>query len=211
MDGITVDDLDAESFKIFRREALRSHRMSQEELDVPNEELLQIRIEDEQMIISNRCILPQGWTVEKFMQPHDSIPYNPDIAGVFYRAGYIEHWGRGIEKICNACKEAGAELPRYEVLGNGIRVFFKALEEARIEDKATSKPPKCQNDALDDALERAIVKVVKSEPAISQTALAERLSISRRTVQRAMEDMQAKGILKRQGGKRYGYWEILTR
>ena len=40
MDGITVDDLDAESFKIFRREALRSHRMSQEELDVPNEELL---------------------------------------------------------------------------------------------------------------------------------------------------------------------------
>ena len=26
------------------------------------------------------------WTAETLMQPHDSIPYNPDIANVFYRA-----------------------------------------------------------------------------------------------------------------------------
>ena len=52
---------------------------------------------------------------------------NPDIANVFYRAGYIEHWGRGIQKICDACKELGAELPRYELIGRGRRVHFKAL------------------------------------------------------------------------------------
>ena len=56
---------------------------------------IQIRIEDEAMIISNRCILPEGWTVDTLMEPHDSIPYNPDIANVFYRAGFIENWGRG--------------------------------------------------------------------------------------------------------------------
>lgn len=42
-----------------------------------------------------QCIFPEGWTVETLMAPHDSVPYNPDIANVFYRAGYIEHWGRG--------------------------------------------------------------------------------------------------------------------
>ena len=57
---------------------------------------IQIRIEEEQIIISNRCILPERWTAETLMQPHDSIPYNPDIANVFYRAGYIETWGQGI-------------------------------------------------------------------------------------------------------------------
>ena len=40
VDGITVEDLDAESFKIFRREALRSKRMTEAELNISNEELL---------------------------------------------------------------------------------------------------------------------------------------------------------------------------
>ena len=39
-DGITVEMLDQESFDIFRREALRTNRLSQEDLDCSNEELL---------------------------------------------------------------------------------------------------------------------------------------------------------------------------
>lgn len=40
VDNITVEDLDDESFKIFRREALRKKRMTEAELNLPNEELL---------------------------------------------------------------------------------------------------------------------------------------------------------------------------
>ena len=40
VDNITVDDLDAESFKIFHREALSKKRMTETELNVSNEELL---------------------------------------------------------------------------------------------------------------------------------------------------------------------------
>ncbi|MBQ4300513.1 MAG: hypothetical protein II765_03140 [Lachnospiraceae bacterium] len=58
------------------------------------------------------------------MQPHDSIPYNPDIANVFYRAGYIETWGQGIQKICDECTALGAELPKYEIIGTGLRVYI---------------------------------------------------------------------------------------
>lgn len=53
--------------------------------------------------------------------------YNPDIANVFYRAGFIENWGRGIETICSACRELGAEQPTYELRGNSLRVRFAAL------------------------------------------------------------------------------------
>lgn len=38
------------------------------------------------------------------MGKHVSRPYNPNIANVFYLAGFIESWGRGIEKIWEACK-----------------------------------------------------------------------------------------------------------
>ena len=39
--NITVDDLDKESFDIFRREALRSGRMTSQDLNIPNAELLE--------------------------------------------------------------------------------------------------------------------------------------------------------------------------
>ena len=100
---------------------------------------IQIRIEEEQIIISNRCILPEGWTAETLMQPHDSIPYNPDIANVFYRAGYIETWGQGIHKICDECIALGADIPKYEIVGTGLRVYFPALKSALIDQPKAPK------------------------------------------------------------------------
>lgn len=318
VENISVDDLDDESFKIFRREALRSKRMSPEDLNISNEELLkklhlisdgklkrsavllfyndpsilqngsyvkigkfgvgpdlqyqdtieesliqiadkvinliylkylkakityendkrvetypfardaireavynalihnvymfgtpiQIRIEDEAIIISNSCILPEGWTSDTFLQTHESKPYNPDIANVFYRAGYIENWGRGIEKICNACRELGANVPRYEVRGNGIRVHFAALQEALID----SNTPKRQNDVLDGVLDDALADKIISElvknPKISQKDLVEILNVPYRSLQRKMDEMKSYKIIVRKGGKRFGYWEI---
>ncbi len=319
VDNITVDDLDGESFKIFRREALRSKRMTRAELDIPNAELLsklhlmvdgklkrsavllfyddpavvqngshvqigkfgpggvleyqdilegsllttadkvidliylkylkakvsfehdrrtetypfareaireavynaiahncymfgvpiQIRIEDEAMIISNRCILPEGWTVDTLMEPHDSVPYNPDIANVFYRAGYIERWGRGIETICDACRELGTELPVYELRGNGLRVRFTALQSALVEQGKEPMPQSDKQDgALDDALARKILEVLTEDPRISQISLSEKLSLARRSVQRKMDELKNVGRIERIGGKRYGYWKI---
>ena len=75
------------------------------------------------------------------MQPHDSIPYNPDIANVFYRAGYIETWGQGIQKICDECTALGAELPKYEIIGKGLRVYFPALKSALIDQPKVPKGP----------------------------------------------------------------------
>ena len=100
---------------------------------------VQIRVENESVIISNRCILPDGWTAETLMNPHDSIPYNPDFASVFYRAGYIENWGRCIEKICDACRKLGVDLPWYEIVGNGMRVHFSALKSALIGENETTE------------------------------------------------------------------------
>ena len=56
---------------------------------------IQVRITEDELIVSNSCILPEGWTLDTLMKPHDSKPYNPDIANVFYRAGFIENWGSG--------------------------------------------------------------------------------------------------------------------
>lgn len=39
--------------------------------------------------------------------------------------------------------------------------------------------------------------------------MAEYLAVNRRTIQRVLDDLKNKDIVKRKGGKRYGHWEIL--
>jgi len=316
--NITVDDLDKESFDIFRREALRSGRMTREDLDIPNTELLdkldllvdgklkragalcfyrnaekvisgcyvkigkfegsellyqdevhgslllmadrvidliylkylkaaisyhketrvetypfardavreavynalihcnwadnnpiQIRIEDDVMYISNSSLLPFGWTAETLLEAHSSKPFNPDIARVFYRAGYIESWGRGIQKICDACRSLGADGPVYIVHGEDIMVKFKALQSAKVSDSKISKHQSTADfGALDDVLVQKILEVLRRKPEISQGEMAEELGTTRRVIQKKMGLLKEAGCIERIGGKRYGHWEI---
>lgn len=332
VDDISVDDLDDESFKIFRREALRKKRMSEAELNVSNEELLQklhlmkdgklkrsavllfyhdpgavqvgsfikvgkfdendivvyhndleeslivnankvidlifqmylkakisyehdkrvedypfareaireavynaiahncymygvpiqIRVKEDSITISNSCILPENWTVDTLMEKHDSKPYNPEIANVFYRAGYIENWGQGIQKICYECQKIGAELPSYELIGTTLRISFKALERALIDqpgdnsdvqkNKTSNKTSdKTSNEVLFEGLskdENTLLIVIKEAPYATQDFYAQETSFSLSKVQRMMKKLQNDKIIWRNGSKKKGSWEI---
>lgn len=170
---------------------------------------IQIRIEDDAMYISNSSLLPFGWTAETLMGSHTSKPLNPDIANVFYRAGYIESWGRGIQKICDACKSIGADEPRYIVHGEDIMVIFHALESAKIPD---SKDSKVQYEPLDEPmrkpLEKDLLQFLRSNPQGTYDEMAELFKVSRSTVKRTIKQLGEQGKLERAGGKRYGHWVI---
>lgn len=79
---------------------------------------IQIRVQDDRLRIWNPGELPEHWSVERLLQAHPSRPFNPHIANTFFRAGEIEAWGRGIQKIRDACAAAGTPLPRIEQSGN---------------------------------------------------------------------------------------------
>ncbi len=170
---------------------------------------IQIRIEEDVMFVSNCSMLPFGWTAETLLDSHTSKPYNPDIAKVFYRAGYIESWGRGIQKICDACKNLGAEEPEYIVHGEDIMVKFKAPQSAKTSDSKNLKPQNdALDDALDDALENKLMMLLKENPYLTQKDISERIFVSRATVQRHVKKLVIEKRLERVGGRRYGYWVI---
>lgn len=89
---------------------------------------VQISVYRDRLYISNDCIFPDDWTAETLMQKHRSLPLNPDIANTFYRAGFIESWGRGIEKICTLCKNHNIPNPEYTVHGADIMMMFRVAE-----------------------------------------------------------------------------------
>lgn len=166
---------------------------------------IQIRIEDDAMYISNSCILPRDWTVETLMQTHRSVPYNPSIANAFYRAGYIEAWGRGIQKIMEACRELGTPDPEYTVLGDDLTVKFTALQNAP--EQAPNSPIRHAG-GIDGSLAEKILALMIERPKITQGELAERLAVPLRTLQRAIKELKSAGMIVRVGGNRFGHWEI---
>lgn len=136
--------------------------------------------------ISNDCVFPASWTADTLMQKHRSLPHNPDIANTFFRAGFIESWGYGIEKICNLCKEYGITEPEYTVHPNDIMMMFKA------------------NDTV-----KTILALIEQNPSITYEEMTEKTGKSRRTISRLITELKEKNIISRVGSDKTGYWEIV--
>ncbi|MBE0547872.1 MAG: putative DNA binding domain-containing protein [Rubrivivax sp.] len=85
---------------------------------------VQVRVHDDQLVLWNPAVLPEGWTAETLLRPHASQPHNPDVANAFFRAGEIEAWGRGIERIFSACRQAGVPEPRLQQDAGGLWMTF---------------------------------------------------------------------------------------
>ena len=90
---------------------------------------VQIRVYDDKLVLWNPAVLPEGWSAETLLHPHSSQPHNPDVANAFFRAGEIEAWGRGIERIFNACRLGGAPEPQLRFDAGGLWMEF-AFDEA---------------------------------------------------------------------------------
>ena len=88
---------------------------------------IQIRVYNDKLIISNDCVFPDDWTIDDLLGQHKSRPYNPLIANAFYRAGFVESWGRGIQKIKSSCADYEAKEPEFTVKKEEFSITFTAL------------------------------------------------------------------------------------
>ena len=86
---------------------------------------IQISVYPNKVMIWNMGRLPENWTLDTLQQKHSSIPHNPDIANAFFRSGYVEAWGRGIEKITELCAASGLPVPQFSCKGNDFWTVFR--------------------------------------------------------------------------------------
>lgn len=90
---------------------------------------IQISVYEHQIVLWNAGQLPERWTLEKLMGKHPSNPFNPLLASAFFRAGYVESWGRGIEKMRRECANHAAPEPIFDTSMSGLMLTFKANPE----------------------------------------------------------------------------------
>ncbi len=150
------------------------------------------------LYISNCSMLPFGWTVETLISTHVSKPYNPDIAKVFYRAGYIESWGRGIQKIRDACKNLGADDPEYIVHGEDIMVKFSALQGAKVLDtKALNVTKDVTKDVAIEMVRKAVCEKIGK---FTKSEIMELVPfLSKASVENSLTQLMKDGVVDRHG------------
>jgi ATP-dependent DNA helicase RecG len=78
------------------------------------------------MYIYNGGIMPDELSsIEKLFTRHSSKPFNPRLAGIFFKSGMVETWCRGFELIKDTCESHGTPLPEYEILSYGVMAHCK--------------------------------------------------------------------------------------
>jgi ATP-dependent DNA helicase RecG len=119
------------------------------------------------------------------LKKHASKPYNPDIANTLFRSGYIESWGRGIEKMLNYCLEAGIPAPNYSFEGSDFLVEFR--KDIYNEEYLTSL-------GLNERQIKAVL-FVKENGKISNSDYQKLNEISKRTATNELTELVEKYVL----------------
>jgi ATP-dependent DNA helicase RecG len=154
---------------------------------------IQISVYSNKIMIWNEGHLPENWTVARLKVKHPSVPFNPDIANCFFRAGLIEAWGRGTIKILNECKAAKVKPPIFKFDG-GFLVEFKFSSEKLEIDGSTSDK---------------VLSLLKQDNKLTIAEMSTKISVTIITIKRILKGLQNTNRVKREGNNRAGKWILV--
>ncbi len=86
---------------------------------------IQMHVYDDRIEIWNDGSLPEGYTADTLYANHPSRPRNPKIAGAMFKAGFIDTWGRGYNKIYTGFKNKGLPIPTVVDHFGGVQILIE--------------------------------------------------------------------------------------
>jgi ATP-dependent DNA helicase RecG len=161
---------------------------------------IQIKVYKDRINLWNAGQLPDNLTLDNLLTDHPSIPYNPDIATTFFRAGLIEAWGRGTLKIIEECRKANLPSPVFSSDSSGFGIEFR---------KATEKMSGKMSGKTSGKTSGKILAQISQNKYITIPELSERIGVTERTIERNLQRLQQDNQLKRVGGAKGGHWEVI--
>jgi len=133
---------------------------------------------------------------------------NHIIADLFAKIHFGEKMGTGFERIREVCKKENAPLPELELNDNYFHVTFKQSHEylklaevtkERVVEKVVERVVENQ---------KRILEEIRKDKYTTAKKLSAAIGISERKIQVNMRKLREKGLIKRVGPDKGGYWEI---
>lgn len=155
---------------------------------------------------------------QDLFEKHYSKPYNPLIVQAFFKAGFIESWGRGFEKIKKECEQYNTPIPEIEIKSSGVmikcnpsRIYMDLLNNMKSKNVQINVHKNVQINYYENLtkVERQILDIISEEPQITQVNIANKLKTTPKTIQRGIAKLKEKGKIKRMGANKKGYWKII--
>ena len=185
---------------------------------------IQMRVWDDYVEVWNEGSLPKELTPEALLKHHSSHPRNKNIAYAFFKAGFIESWGRGYKKIRDGFENAGLPMPKIEDVEGGVRVTFQrnnvsnsvkgrnvtkddlktALKE--LSDRQKDIVARLVDTGHMNALENVLENVLETS-----ASLASHFKVDARTIRRDLSVLQTKGVIRHDGPDKGGRWIIMVK
>ncbi len=170
---------------------------------------IQMKVWNDRIELWNDGPLLEGYTIETLLGDHSSKQRNKNIANAFYMAGFIETWGRGIDKIRNGLREAGMPEPSFKEHCGGLLV---TIPRSRVFSDLIKGDP--QNDPQNDTQkltkrQMAILAMVGQDIYVTASTMSKMLNTSLSTIRRDIKTLNRLGILQYAGSSKDGHWEVL--
>lgn len=171
---------------------------------------IQVALYDDRLEITSPGGLIRGLTVERIKQGA-SKTRNEALAEVFSYLNMIEQWGSGIPRMIELLTNNGLKPPEFQDTEASFRVIF--YRQNGINDTVSDTNDTIDETNLPKSLSRAeldviILNILKNNPRITQSQVADKLSISLATTKRKLLRLQEEGKLTRIGNNRTGYWKV---
>jgi ATP-dependent DNA helicase RecG len=144
--------------------------------------------------------LPTGITLEQLrLRLHRSVRRNPQLAQIFYYAGFIEQWGTGTTRMIDLCRAQDLPDPEYAEETNGFRVTFS-------QDPYT--PERLQAHGLSERQMR-IVQAIRERGQVQLGDLTPLFPhLSAKTIQRELRTLVEQGLLRALGERKGRQYEL---
>lgn len=142
------------------------------------------------------------YTPEEYIKGNlESEIRNATISKILYLNKSIEQFGSGFKRIHSLCKDAKIKYS-YENTDNGFKfIIYRPQIQSDI--------PSVTLDVTLNGTEMSVLALLKQKPDSSREEIAEKISKTVRTVQRALDSLKNKGYIERVGSKQNPKWNIL--
>ena len=171
--------------------------------DLPSQSI-GLAIYDDRIEIENPGRFPQGLTSENIKSVHKSQPYNQLIAEVLYKTSWLESWGTGVQRMCDACKENCIPEPYYITEQGYVTIVFR---------KGASATEDCRNNYNIQLTERQrnILKIIIDDCSTSAKQIAEAMNISVRTTSTEIAVLRKNGFIDKESKDNRSPWVVLKK
>lgn len=149
---------------------------------------IHIRINDE-MIISNNCVLPEGQGIQKICT---------ECRAIGEELPEYELIGTSLRVKFKALESALIVEPKKQALQDN---------DQKLDPNHDPNDPNASSHSLNEQ----ILLLISKQNDITRTRLASELGVSESTIKRTIKKLLEEGIITRIGSKRSGYWQINNR